>query len=60
MKKGFYIGLLFLGACFVAVGIFCSAMSDNQIVAFILAVFLCFLFYFGFDSANRESVLKQN
>ncbi len=50
---GSYIGLLFLGACFVAVGIFCSAMSDNQIVAFIIAVFLCFIAYSGFESFSQ-------
>ena len=50
---GSYIGLLFLGACFVAVGIFCSAMSDNQIVAFIIAVFLCFICYSGFESFSQ-------
>ena len=49
----YYIGLLFLGACFVAVGIFCSAMSDNQIVAFIIAVFLCFIAYSGFESFSQ-------
>ena len=50
---GSYIGLLFLGACFVSVGIFCSAMSDNQIVAFIIAVFLCFIAYSGFESFSQ-------
>lgn len=42
---GSYIGLFFLAACFVAVGILSSSLSDNQIVAFILSLFLCFLFY---------------
>lgn len=42
-----YIGLLLLGAVFVAIGIFSSALTNNQIVAFIVGVFLCFLFYSG-------------
>ena len=42
---GSYFGLLFLIAAYSAIGIFTSTLSDNQIVAFILAVFLCFLFY---------------
>jgi ABC-2 type transport system permease protein len=46
---GSYIGLLFLGAAFVAVGIFASAITDNQVVSFILAVFLCFFLFSGFD-----------
>lgn len=46
---GSYIGLLFLGAAFVAMGIFSSAVTSNQIVAFLLAILLCFMFYMGFD-----------
>lgn len=46
---GSYIGLLFLGAGFVSVGIFASAITDNQVVSFILAVFLCFFLFTGFD-----------
>src|SRR6188508_359075 len=46
---GSYFGLLFLIAGYTAIGIFTSALSDNQIVAFILSVFLCFIFYFGFE-----------
>ncbi|MEM0994826.1 MAG: gliding motility-associated ABC transporter permease subunit GldF [Bacteroidota bacterium] len=45
---GSYIGLTFLAASFTAVGIFSSSLTNNQIVAFILASFLCFLFYWGF------------
>ena len=46
---GSYFGLLFLAASYVAIGVFASTLSDNQIVSFILAVFLCFFFYFGFE-----------
>ena len=46
---GSYFGLLFLIAAYSAIGIFTSTLSENQIVAFILAVFLCFFFYFAFD-----------
>ena len=45
---GSYLGLLFLGGAFVAIGIFASSLTNNQIVAFILATFLCFFFYWGF------------
>jgi len=47
---GSYAGLLLLGAGFVAIGVFASSVSDNQVVAFIVAVFLCFILYAGFDS----------
>lgn len=46
---GAYIGLFFLGAIFAAIGVFTSALTDNQIIAFILGVFLCFIFYQGFE-----------
>lgn len=46
---GSYFGLLFLIASYSAIGIFTSALSDNQIVAFLIAVFVSFFFYFGFD-----------
>jgi ABC-2 type transport system permease protein len=46
---GAYFGLVFLIAAYCAIGIFTSTLSDNQIVAFIISVFVCFFFYFGFD-----------
>jgi ABC-2 type transport system permease protein len=46
---GSYLGLLFLSAGFASIGIFASAVSENQVVAFILALFLCFFFYNGLD-----------
>jgi ABC-2 type transport system permease protein len=46
---GSYIGLLFLGGIYAAIGIFASSLSGNQIIAFIIAVFLSFIMYLGFD-----------
>jgi ABC-2 type transport system permease protein len=46
---GSYIGLLFLGAGFVSIGIFASAISENQVIAFIIALLLCFFCYIGFE-----------
>lgn len=45
---GSYIGLILLGGVFAAIGIFASALTNNQIVAFIISIFFCFLFYWGF------------
>ena len=50
---GSYIGLLFLGASFVAIGLFASVVTDNQIVSFILGTFLCFIFYYAFFLISR-------
>ena len=42
---GSYIGLLMIGAVYVAIGLFASSLTDNQIVAFIFALLTCFFFY---------------
>lgn len=47
---GSYIGLILLSAVFCGVGIFSSALSSNQIVSFVVAVFLTYLLYAGFDA----------
>lgn len=46
---GSYIGLMLLAATFTAIGIFASSLTDNQIIAFIIAVFLSFFLYFGLE-----------
>jgi ABC-2 type transport system permease protein len=46
---GSYLGLLFLGGIYASLGVYSSSLTDNQIVAFILAVLLAFIFYLGFD-----------
>lgn len=43
-----YFGLFLLGAVFCAIGIFASSQTSNQIVAFVGAVFFCFVLYYGF------------
>jgi ABC-2 type transport system permease protein len=46
--SGSYFGLFFLGAVFTAIGIFCSSITSNEIVAFILAFFISLILYFAF------------
>ena len=55
---GSYFGLLFLIASYTAIGVFASSLSDNQIVAFIIAVFICFFFYFGFEGLSNYNVFN--
>ena len=50
---GSYIGLLLLGSVFVAVGLFASSLTNNQIVSFLVAAFLCFFVHWGFDFMSR-------
>ncbi len=47
---GSYIGLLLLGAGFVSIGVFASSVTDNQVVAFIIAFFLCLFCLQGFEN----------
>jgi len=46
---GSYIGLFFLAVIYLTIGLFTSSLTDNQIIAFILALFLCFFWYSGFE-----------
>ncbi|MEQ9289426.1 MAG: gliding motility-associated ABC transporter permease subunit GldF [Cyclobacteriaceae bacterium] len=56
---GSYIGLALLGGVFVSIGIFASAITENQVVSFILAVFLCFILYSGLSSIAGIDVWGQ-
>jgi ABC-2 type transport system permease protein len=53
---GSYLGLVFLAAVYVSIGIFSSSLSDNTIIAFILAVLICFFLYMGFNSVGYLSL----
>ena len=60
---GSFLGLFFLAAIYVAIGVLASALTDNQIFAFILALFLSFVAYLGFDfvgSMQLPSALQQS
>lgn len=56
---GSYIGLLLLGAVFCAIGILASSLSNNQIVSFIVAAFLCFILFAGFDAVASINVWSE-
>lgn len=53
---GSYVGLALLGGVFSAVGILASSITPNQIVAFIVAAFLCFMLFSGLDSIAAINV----
>jgi ABC-2 type transport system permease protein len=50
---GSYIGLLFLAATYTSIGLFTSTISKNQIVAFILGVFITFILFYGLMNILR-------
>jgi len=57
---GSYIGLFLLGGAFVAIGLFASSVTNNQIIAFTVAVFLCFVAYSGLDSLSQLLSLQNS
>lgn len=63
---GSYVGTIFLLGCYTSIGLFASTLSENQIVAFIIGLLLCFLLYYGFVGLSslfadgQAAVLVQN
>jgi ABC-2 type transport system permease protein len=55
---GAFIGLFFLASVYASAGIFASSLTDNQVIAFIIAVLICFVMFMGFDSIAYLPVLK--
>ena len=49
---GSYLGLFLLGAVFSSIGIFASSITDNQIVSFIVGVFICYIFHSGLTALS--------
>ncbi len=56
---GSYIGLFFLAAIYVSIGIMSSAITSNQVIAFLISVFLSFIFYIGFDFIASLSIFTE-
>jgi ABC-2 type transport system permease protein len=53
---GSYIGLILLAAAFVAIGTFSSGLTSNQVVAFVVGTFICFIFHWGFDGISKMTI----
>src|SRR4030042_1123344 len=56
---GAFIGLFFLAATYAAAGLFASSLTDNQVIAFIIAVLISFVLFAGFDSFAYLPGLKK-
>lgn len=56
---GSFIGLFFLAAVYCSVGIFASSLTDNQVIAFLLAIVICFILFMGFDAFAYLPGLKK-
>lgn len=55
---GSYLGLILLAAAYTAIGILSSSLTKNQVVAFAIAVFLCFIAYSVFDAMSKVFGLR--
>lgn len=53
---GAYVGLVLLGGVFVSIGLWASSLNDNQVVAFVVGVFFCFLLYVGLSALAGLSI----
>jgi ABC-2 type transport system permease protein len=56
---GSFLGLFFLASVYASAGIYASSLTDNQVIAFILAVVICFVLFMGFDSFAYLPGLKK-
>lgn len=54
---GSYFGMILLIGAFSSVGILASSLSSNQIMAYLLGVFMCFIFYFGIEQLASYKLL---
>lgn len=57
-----YIGLLLLSSAYISIGLFASSLTDNQIVAFLLALVIgiCFHWIFGILGAVLQGIFGGN
>jgi len=56
---GSYVGLFCLAATFAAVGVFCSSLTPNQVVGFLIALVACYLLYTGFEQLSKLPQLSE-
>jgi ABC-2 type transport system permease protein len=56
---GAFTGLFLLASVYASAGLFSSSLTDNQVVAFIIAVLLSFVLFIGFDSLAYLPGLKK-
>lgn len=57
---GSYIGLFFLAAVFATISIWCSSLTSNAVIAFLLSAFACIILYFGFTAISKLPVFTGN
>jgi ABC-2 type transport system permease protein len=51
-----YIGLLFLSLAFISLSVFASSLTSNQVIALIIGLLLCALFYYGWNLIGWDAL----
>lgn len=57
---GSYTGLFFLASVFAAISTWCSSMTSNAVIAFLISAFFCIVLYFGFSAISKLPVFTGN
>lgn len=57
---GSYIGLFLLASVFAAISTWCSSITSNAVIAFLLSAFACIILYFGFGAISKLPVFTGN
>lgn len=57
---GSYIGLFLLASVFAAISVWCSSLTSNAVIAFLLSAFACVILYFGFSAISKLPVFTGN
>jgi ABC-2 type transport system permease protein len=57
---GSYIGLFLLAAVFAAISIWCSSLTSNAVIAFLVSAFSCLILYFGFSAISKLPIFTGN
>lgn len=55
---GSYVGLFLLGSAYTSIGIFASALTKNQVIAFAISAGLCAFAFLGFDYTSQLFVFQ--
>lgn len=57
---GSYIGLFLLASVFAAITTWCSSLTSNAVIAFLVSSFACIVLYFGFSAISKLPVFTGN
>ncbi|MEO8763292.1 MAG: gliding motility-associated ABC transporter permease subunit GldF [Ginsengibacter sp.] len=57
---GSYIGLILLAAVFASISMWCSGLTSNAVIAFLVGAFACLILYYGCNAISKLPVFTGN